>query len=89
MPLPTVLSFVAAYLSLIMGVAVLFRDRHSLYHRLFAAGMFLFAIEEMFRAFSYGASLPADVRNWQERILLTSALLPAAWFVFSISYARS
>jgi putative PEP-CTERM system histidine kinase len=89
MPLPTVLSFVAGYLSLIMGVAVLFRDRHSLYHRLFAAGMFLFAIEEMFRAFSYGASLPADVRNWQERILLTSALLPAAWFVFSISYARS
>ena len=90
MQLPTVLSFVAAYLSLIMGVAVLFRDRHSLYHRLFAAGMFLCAIEEMLRAFSYDASLPlAEVRNWQEWILLASALIPGVWFVFSISYARA
>jgi putative PEP-CTERM system histidine kinase len=71
-------------------MAVLFRDRHSLYHRLFAAGMFLCAIEEMLRAFSYDASLPpAEVRNWQEWILLASALIPAAWFVFSISYARA
>jgi putative PEP-CTERM system histidine kinase len=89
MPLPSVLSFVAAYLSLTMGVAVLFRDRHSLHHRVFAAGMFLFAFEEMLRAFSYGASLPADVRYWQERILLASALIPGVWFVFSISYARA
>jgi putative PEP-CTERM system histidine kinase len=89
MPLPSVLSFVAAYLSLIMAVAVLFRDRHSPHHRVFAAGMFLFAFEEMLRAFSYGASLPADVRYWQERILLASALIPGVWFVFSISYARA
>jgi putative PEP-CTERM system histidine kinase len=88
MPLPTVLSFVAAYLSLILGVAVLFRDRHSLYHRLFAAGMFLCAIEEMLRAFSYSASAE-DVRNWKEGILLASALISGAWFVFSISYARA
>jgi putative PEP-CTERM system histidine kinase len=89
MSLPTVLSFAAAYFSLIMGVAVLFRDRHSLYHRVFAAGMFLFAVEELFTAFSYGAALPSDVRYWQERILLASALVPGAWFVFSISYARA
>jgi putative PEP-CTERM system histidine kinase len=89
MPLPSVLSFVAAYLSLIMAVAVLFRDRHSPHHRVFAAGMFLFAFEEMLRAFSYGASLPADVRYWQERILLASALIPGVWFIFSISYARA
>jgi hypothetical protein len=51
--------------------------------------MFLFAFEEMFTAFSYGASFAADVRYWQERILLASALIPGAWFVFSISYARA
>jgi putative PEP-CTERM system histidine kinase len=90
MSLPsTVLSFAAAYFSLIVGVVALFRDRHSPYHRVFAAGMFLFAFEETFRAFSYGAALPADVRSWQERILLISAIIPGVWFIFSISYARA
>ena len=89
MSLPPVLSFAAAYFSLIIGIAVLFRDRHSLYHRVFAAGMFLFAVEELFRGLSYGVVLPADVHYWQERVLLASALLPGAWLVFSISYARA
>jgi len=89
MPIPTVLSFAAAYLSLIVAVAVLFRDRHSLHHRVFAAGMMLFAVEEMLRGFRYGALLPADVLAWQERLLAVSALVPAAWLVFSFSYARS
>ena len=88
MPIPTFLSFAAVYFSLIMAVAVLFRDRHSHYHRLFAAGMFLFAAEEVFRGFAYGAVLPADVIYWQERVLVVSAVLPVVWLAFSLSYAR-
>ena len=89
MPILTVLSFVAAYFSLAMAVAVLFRDRQSLHHRVFAAGMFLLAAEEIFRAFSSNAALPVDVFYWQTRLFIASALIPAAWLVFSVSYARA
>jgi putative PEP-CTERM system histidine kinase len=89
MSLPEVLSFAAAYFSLIVAVAVLFRDRHSIHHRIFAAGMLLFAVEEMLRGFRYGAVLPGEVLVWQERMLAVSALVPGAWLVFSFSYARA
>ena len=89
MPIPAVLSYAAAYLSLILTAAVLLRDRHSFVHRVFAAGMFLFAIEEIFRALSYNAVLPDDVLYWNRRIITTSALVPVAWLLFSVSYARA
>jgi len=88
MPISTVLSFAAAYFSLLMVVAVLFRDRQSLHHRVFAAGMFFLAAEEMFRAFSSSAVLPEDVLFWQTRLFIASALIPGVWLVFSVSYAR-
>jgi len=90
MSIPAVLSYAAAYLSLILTAAVLLRDRHSFVHRVFAAGMFLFAIEEIFRALSYNyAVLPDDVLYWNRRIITISAMLPAAWLLFSVSYARA
>src|SRR5262245_5906575 len=88
MPIPAVLSYVAAYLTLIVTVAVLFRDKHSFVHGAFGVGMLLLASEELFRALSYGAVLPADAIYWQKRVLAASALIPAAWLAFSISYAR-
>jgi putative PEP-CTERM system histidine kinase len=88
MSISTFLSFAAVYFSLIMAVAVLFRDRQSHYHRIFAAGMFLFAAEEVFRGFGSRAVLPADVIYWQELGLFVSAILPGVWLAFSFSYAR-
>jgi putative PEP-CTERM system histidine kinase len=89
MSLPEILSFAAAYFSLIMAVAVLFRDRHSLHHRVFAAGMILFAVEEMLRGVQYGTVISADVLAWQERMYEVSAVVLAIWLVFSFSYARA
>ena len=56
MPIPTVLSFAAAYFSLIMAAVVLLRDRHAFVHRVFAAGMFVFAAEEICRGLAYRAT---------------------------------
>ena len=47
MQISALLSFAAAYFSLTLAVAVLFRDRQSNIHRMFAAGMFLLAAEEL------------------------------------------
>ena len=49
----------------------------------FAAGMFLFAVEELLRGMSYGTVLPADAIYWQKRVIGASALIPAVWLAFS------
>ncbi len=88
MTIPAVISYSAAYFSLIVAAAVLLRDRRSFAHRVFAGGMFLFAVEELFRGISYGAVLPSEIFYWQRRVIAVSSLLPAVWLGFSISYAR-
>jgi len=85
---PAVLSFVAAYFSFIIAAALLFRDRRSYVHWLFAIGMILFAGEEILRALSYGAVLPEDVISWQKRVMASSALISAVWVAFSLGYGR-
>ena len=89
MSIPIVLSFAAAYISMIMAVAVLFRDRQSLYHRIFASGMFLLAVEEILRGLANNAAGTEDAIFWQEWVLFTSAIIPGTWFAFSIIYARA
>src|SRR5688572_26440726 len=88
MPISAVLSYAAAYLSLIVTVGVLLRDRRSFVHRTFAVGMLLFAAEELFRGIGYGAVLPSDAVYWQKRVLACAAILPVVWLAFSLTYAR-
>jgi len=89
MQISAVLSYAAAYLSLILTIGILLRDRHSFVHRAFATGMFLFAAEELCRGMSNGSILPDDIVYWQHRVLACAALIPAAWLAFSISYGRA
>src|SRR5579862_7365438 len=87
MPISAVLSYAAAYFSLIIAVGVLLRDRDAFVHRIFAAGMCLFALEELFRGLVYGA-LPEDIIYWQKRLTVVSVLIPSVWLAFSVTYAR-
>jgi putative PEP-CTERM system histidine kinase len=89
MTIPALLSYSAAYFTLITAVAVLLRDRRSFIHRIFAIGMGLFAIEELMRAFGYATRLPADVLFWQQGVMVVSSLIPWVWFAFSADYART
>src|SRR6266581_4866416 len=82
---PAVLSVAAAY-SLILTAAVLLRDARSSVHRVFAGEIFLFAAEELLPATSYGAVLPEGMVYWQ-RVLAVSALIPAVWLGFGVSFA--
>jgi putative PEP-CTERM system histidine kinase len=83
-----VLSYAAAYFSLIVAMGVLLRDRKALVNRVFALGMLLFAAEEVLRGISYGAVWPGDILFWNKRILAVSALTTVAWLIFSLTYAR-
>jgi len=88
MSISAVLSYAAAYVSVIVAGAVLLRDRRSAVHRMFAAGLFLLAVEEGLRGISYGVVLPVDVMYWHKRILAVSSMVPAIWLGFSLAYAR-
>src|SRR5262245_44904524 len=88
MPLSSVLSYAAAYFSLIVAAGVLVRDRQSLIHRIFATGLLVFVAEEELRGLSYGSVLPGDVLYWQKRLLAVSTLIPVVWIAFSLAYAR-
>jgi len=83
-----VLSYTAAYFSLIVAIGVFLRDRQALVHRVFALGMLLFAAEEALRGISYGALLPQDILYWTKRIVAISAVTPWVWLIFSLAYAR-
>jgi len=88
MPISAVLSYAAAYFSLIVILGVLLRDSRSFVHRAFAVGMLLLAAEEFFRGISYGSVLPEDAIYWQKRVIAVSTFIPAVWLAFSICYAR-
>ena len=89
MSMPAVISYVAAYLTFIVTIGVLLRDKHSFVHRAFTAGMLLFAAEELFRGMSYGAVLSEDTIYWQKRVAAASAFIPAVWLAFALTYARA
>jgi putative PEP-CTERM system histidine kinase len=89
MTISSVLSYAAAYIGVTVAAAVLLRDQRSFVHRIFATGMLLLAAEEFLRGLSHGAILPADVAYWQKRAIAVSALIPAVWLAFSLSYARA
>src|SRR5262245_4809982 len=88
MPIPTILSYAAAYFSVIIAAAVLLRDRKSHAHWLFAAGVFLFAVEEAIRGFSYAAILPEDVVYRQKWVVALAVLVQPIWAGFCMTYAR-
>src|SRR5262245_14676899 len=89
MPLPVVVSFAAAYFSLILAAVSLLRDRSSSLRRIFVTGMLLLSLEERCRGLGYRAILPQDVIYWQKRLLGVSTLTPGIWLLFSVTYGRS
>ena len=88
MALVSVASFIAAGLSVVIATGTLLRDRRSPLQRLFAAGVLLFAAEEVIRSMIPAAAFPEDAIYWQEWVFAISSLSSAVWLAFSISYAR-
>src|SRR5205823_4442744 len=88
MPFASIASFVAAGLSVIMAAAVLAHDRHSSVHRLFGAGILLFAAEEVFRGMIPAAVLRENVVYWQEWSFAIAGLSSSVWLGFSLCYGR-
>lgn len=81
-----VLAWTAALLAAIIAVMTIMRDSHSFVHRIFAIGMFLFALDIGFT----GAIFQFETYTYLQWFkLMTASLLPSVWLLFSISFARA
>jgi histidine kinase-like protein len=89
MHLNTILDLAASLLCLGLASFVLFQDRRSLVHRLFAIGMVAFAGEAVLMAMSAQAASASDVLFWQRLRFVAAAIIPGIWLLFSLSFARA
>jgi len=82
------LGFISAGLAGILMMAMLFHERRTLAHWLFLAGMTWLLLERLFAGFSAVALDAAELHQWQNWRVLVLSLLPGAWALFSLAYAR-
>ena len=85
----SILPFIAAAFSVGLAVLVIFQDRRSFVHRIFAAGMVLLALEAAAIGIGLRTSLFAEIIYWQHIILIMTSLLPGVWLLFALTYARA
>jgi len=83
------LAFATTVLTFIVVVVAIYRGRRSFVQGIFAAGMFLFAIEAALTGMVFQASILDQFLFWQRLRMLVASLLPATWLLFSVSFARA
>ena len=89
MSFSVVIAYVAAGMTAGMAALALYRDSRSFVHRVFAAGMALFALEAALTGFMYQAPAPEAFLARQRLQLIAASFLPALWLLFSLSFARA
>lgn len=77
------LAYFSALVTAGIAVMALWRDPHSFVHRVFAVCMLLFAID----AGLAGLINYDDFLFWSQMKLIIASILPAAWLLFSITFA--
>src|SRR5471030_1686866 len=88
MNIAAMLAFAAALFSGALAFMTCWRERKSIAHRSFAAGMFVLAVESVFNGLSLNAASVKEMIHWQNWGLATISFLPGIWLLFSLSYGR-
>lgn len=85
----TIVSYIAVLLCGSLAVVVLLKERRVFSHQVFALGMVAFAAEALFDALSLGSYWSTQIAYWQRLRLISTAVVPAAWLLFSLSLGRA
>jgi putative PEP-CTERM system histidine kinase len=88
MKIAAMLVFAGALFSGALACMVCCRERKSIAHRSFAAGMAVLAVESIFNGFSLDAASVKETVYWQDWSLAGISFLPGIWLLFSLSYGR-
>lgn len=83
------ISYGAAFSTLLVAGIALSRDHRSPVHQIFAAGLALFAIQAFLTGVAYHASSPEAYLRWQGFQLIAASCLPSVWLAFSLSFTRT
>lgn len=83
------ISFVAATVTAGIAFLALWRDPRSFVHRVFAAGMALFALAAGFSGLAYLGPTADQFLYWRRFQFLLVSFVPALWLLFSVSFARA
>ncbi|MGH7952034.1 MAG: XrtA/PEP-CTERM system histidine kinase PrsK [Limisphaerales bacterium] len=88
MNVAAILAFAAAFFCGALAAVAGWRQRRSLAHHAFVAGMAALAAESLFNGLSLNATSPDEKIYWQICELVTLSFLPGIWLFFSFSYGR-
>jgi putative PEP-CTERM system histidine kinase len=88
MRLLVILAWIGSGLATAMGLAVFLRRKRKVVEWSFLAGMVLLGLELLYAGLSYAEITPGRILFWQKARLTMMSLLPATWFLFSLTYAR-
>lgn len=80
--------FAAASIAIVFAIAMLVLKWRTVAFRIFAAGMFVLALESLFNGLAEKANSIDQMGQWQTRSLISVAFLPGIWLLFSLCYAR-
>ena len=84
----TFLSFFECFFCIGLAAFLIWRDRRSFIHRVFALGMVALAVEALFNGFASQAVSITEMIRWQRLELVAVAFIPGIWLVFSLIFAR-
>jgi hypothetical protein len=88
MEIKMAIAFAGAMLCIAEAVVILWWDFKSVAHLSFALGMLLLGLEATLDGFTAISSTPQAILRLQSYALVTKVFLPAAWLLFSLTYAR-
>ncbi len=83
------LSFVAAGVTLAVLAIGIYRGPRSVVQGIFAFGMLLLSLEAALTGFVYQSSTLSEFLFRQQLLFIVASFVPAAWLLFSISFARA
>ena len=88
MNIADILAFAGALFSGALALIVGWRERGSVAHRSFAAGMAVLAVESIFNGLSLNTTSVEEMVYWQNWGLVSLSFLPGIWLLFSLTYGR-
>ena len=72
----------------VLAVLTVWREKRTVVHLAFVAGLLALAAETIFRSLSWSAAGIQETVGWQHAGLVATALLPGLWLFFSLGYSR-
>ena len=83
------LAYLAAAVAVMLGLAMLWRERGRAAYVAFAPGMFVLATREVVGTLAVEAFSRTDALELHRYRLLAEAFVPGLWILFSLTFARA